>query len=520
MSKVIHKNKLKQVNKKNKARFRTKGEIKKKNKGRKNKDIITQSNQTRIKETKESRKNARHQIRKNQREKTIQEKRKLGVLGSPPKILGLIPLDNMANTKILSELIQIYCNETTNTLESPVTVYSGKYKQNFTIIEAKRTLSSILEVGKTSDIIVFVCDGGEAIDNFGNHSISALHAQGLPSFVSVVQNISKFPSKDQQTTKNFQIKHIQSHFAQEVKVSNIEHFELEQFIANSSLDEHQKYNPKDLIDWIQNKSGIDAFLRRISSMKIKSLNWKEIRPYLLVDNIDFQNYSSNEFGTLLVSGYLRGKSLDVNGLIHVPDFGDYQMEKIEIFNDPLLSKQKNHEKQQEKQNQEDIQSTLFPDPSLQESLESEKEQDFMMNEQTWPTEEEIKSAEAPIVDLTDNISNQFKQLSVQFVPSSVDKENQDFLDSQSNDIKDEEFESLLESFDINENFEFEQNTKKPVLLEERAKEDMEFPDEIDTPLTQPARIRFQKYSNIIFFNSFFSIHFFQFIFFNSFIFIF
>lgn len=31
-----------------------------------------------------------------------------------------------------------------------------------------------------------------------------------------------------------------------------------------------------------------------------------------------------------VSGFLRGQSLSVNSLIHVPGWGDFQMEKIEL----------------------------------------------------------------------------------------------------------------------------------------------------------------------------------------------
>ena len=40
------------------------------------------------------------------------------------------------------------------------------------------------------------------------------------------------------------------------------------------------------------------------------------------------------FGTLEVTGYLRGKPLSVNGLVHLPGFGDFQMFRIEAPEDP------------------------------------------------------------------------------------------------------------------------------------------------------------------------------------------
>ena len=39
-------------------------------------------------------------------------------------------------------------------------------------------------------------------------------------------------------------------------------------------------------------------------------------------------------GTLVVTGFLRGENLDVNRLIHIPNLGDFQVEKIEGPVDP------------------------------------------------------------------------------------------------------------------------------------------------------------------------------------------
>ncbi len=39
-------------------------------------------------------------------------------------------------------------------------------------------------------------------------------------------------------------------------------------------------------------------------------------------------------GTLKVSGYLRGPSLSVHGLVHLPGWGDFQMSRLDAPTDP------------------------------------------------------------------------------------------------------------------------------------------------------------------------------------------
>lgn len=39
-------------------------------------------------------------------------------------------------------------------------------------------------------------------------------------------------------------------------------------------------------------------------------------------------------GTLKVTGYLRGASLSVNQLVHIPGLGDFQMSQIDAPEDP------------------------------------------------------------------------------------------------------------------------------------------------------------------------------------------
>lgn len=81
----------------------------------------------------------------------------------------------------------------------------------------------------------------------------------------------------------------------------------------------------------------------------------------------------------------------------------------------------------------------------------------------------------------------------------VGRENQE----EDSGISDEDDESSDEVGDMDEELKYQQDDpnflsqrhQKHTNMEERAQEDMDFPDEVDTPLKE-ARIRFQKYRGI------------------------
>ena len=45
-------------------------------------------------------------------------------------------------------------------------------------------------------------------------------------------------------------------------------------------------------------------------------------------------FSQSDAGTLKLSGYIRGQTLSVNGLVHLPGWGDFQMLQIDAPHDP------------------------------------------------------------------------------------------------------------------------------------------------------------------------------------------
>ncbi|VDK56150.1 unnamed protein product [Gongylonema pulchrum] len=74
-------------------------------------------------------------------------------------------------------------------------------------------------------------------------------------------------------------------------------------------------------------------LLAISTMKKKHSFLQRTRPHLIAESAE-KIETEGDVCTLKVSGYLRGPPLNVNSLVHVPWWGDFQMQQIIIEKDP------------------------------------------------------------------------------------------------------------------------------------------------------------------------------------------
>jgi pre-rRNA-processing protein TSR1 len=148
----------------------------------------------------------------------------------------------------------------------------------------------------------------------------------------------------------------------------------------------------------------------------------------------------NEAGELLVSGWIRGSGcFNANQLVHVTGYGDYQLASITCP------------------------GGLFVADSP-EVLVAEKEPDPFGAEQTWPEEDELADAfEGLKVVMTDH--------------DAVADE-----DSSDDDLPEEVLGNVTQ-----------------IEIEPRKEED--FPDEVDVPTDQPAKVRFRRYRGLKSFRS-------------------
>jgi ribosome biogenesis protein BMS1 len=86
----------------------------------------------------------------------------------PPVIVAIVGPPGVGKSTLIKSLIRRYTKQTFNDIRGPVTIISGK-KRRLTFIECNNDISSMIDIGKTADLILLMIDG-----SFGFEMVSTL----------------------------------------------------------------------------------------------------------------------------------------------------------------------------------------------------------------------------------------------------------------------------------------------------------------------------------------------------------
>lgn len=236
-----------------------------------------------------------------------------------------------------------------------------RFRQRFSlIVPTPGDLYAALDACKVVDSVLFLLspakdnnsllsdktsinEGALGFDQIGEELLSAIMAQGLPTPVFVLNDLEAVSLKKRNDFK----KALQK--------------QLERMI------------PLEKLHVVEKEGDALRLLHQIGSQKQRQLFQRDKRAHVLSEEIKFQqNADDPTVGTLMVDGYIRYQPLNVNGLVHIPGWGDFQMDRIEVERLPgefVFLEEAN--------------------PALQESLKAENDPDPMNGEQTWPYQEEM-----------------------------------------------------------------------------------------------------------------------------------
>ncbi|KAI8078242.1 uncharacterized protein B0P05DRAFT_543072 [Gilbertella persicaria] len=475
-----------QSNKPFKSRHATKGQLREASKGKINRTSVKQANGLKT-VSKIDRRHAAKILQQKKREDVTRISRIFEGRQGAPKIVPVLPLcpDSDVASAIASLYrslgLQVPSNADTEATVLPV----ERFKQKVQLVPLKRNFIDVIDAFKVADFGILLMSSDVEVDSFGINTLLAILNQGIVNVVPVVQHMDKVPAKLRTSTKKSLTAFVQQFFPEQEHLYSLD-------TDNDSL----------------------SALRYITGQRPKPMSWRDNHPYLLADNVEYDPITP-ERGTLKVTGYARGNPFNANRLVHLQNFGDFQIQQI-------TSADLTHQNEM----QQDAQVIDTPNPEEQDDLVAENEPDFMDNEQTWPTEEELAEADARVrrmrqLDNEESTKRVPKGTSSYQAAWIVDEEDAEYseeeeeedqmMDEEDDDVvepaasafpdDDDEYEDIeLEDKEEKDEFDAEEEARQyEAYLKQRQEEYQnydEFPDEIDTPMHITARERFARYRGL------------------------
>ncbi|CAM9722015.1 unnamed protein product [Scytosiphon promiscuus] len=433
---------------------------------------------------KQNRANHAVQMRKKKREEIWLQKR-LGSDAGPPKLCVWVSLSATAAPDAIQQGVLDQCARSSGEPATGVGVVSAafnQFKQRVTFLNPGRDLAAVLEFAKIADLLLVVLPVEQgpdsAVDEEGDMMITALKAAGLPAVVGVVQGLESLKGKRQSDMKKWGQRFFETEFAGQAKAIDA---------SNSSL-----------------------LARTLSTTAPRRIHWRSIRSYLIADStkiVPLDGPMGTEVGTLHVCGYIRGRPLGVNQVVHVSSAGHFGLRQINSAAEPFPVRPKDRSaaarEEQAAVRNPDGQVLARADPE-REDLGVEATVDELAGEQTWPTEQELAQADgAQVGDVAmDHEATQRREHdSGKALPQGWSNYQAEWLgdagsaDGDSGNGSDEgDTWALDEEMQDDDGFGDLTDASLDAAKRQVAEnEDTRFPDEVDTPADRSARDRFARF---------------------------
>ncbi|CAK9437412.1 uncharacterized protein LODBEIA_P17900 [Lodderomyces beijingensis] len=472
-----HRNTLKNDHKPFKSKHATKGQLKNQYKGKVEKSASSGSVSKPL--DKVARKNLAKQLKGNKILESKLAKSLFEGNSGAQKIITIICLTNdLSPVDIANQLFN-------QDKEQPQAEFSypgisnlqiKKFKSNFKVIlPNQNSILDVLDAAKVADFVVFGVSATQEVDAaYGEKVLRALLAQGIGSVVGVLPNLATaYPKRNLQLDVKQSLQSFFNHF----------------------------FPAEDKLYMLESDSENSNCLRYLCQKFPQSVTWRDSRSWLVADTL-----TATEDG-IVVEGVCRGTGFNVNRLVHIPGFGDFQVDKIEKI---AKSSSKNRN---EMQIDEDVENSFLPDDSRDtlDELNPEPIDDALVDEDNmWDDNGAFGVRSEGKIYFDDDASASQIAKRVPRGTSEYQKKwfVEDVLDENASDLEDEEAEAEVEEEEVmaEEEEEGEEGQKEGAFInattdyadsemhidlspeeEQRqleefrkaAKEDLEFPDEIE-----------------------------------------
>ncbi|KAI0181979.1 DUF663-domain-containing protein [Hypoxylon sp. FL1284] len=418
---------------------------------------------------------------------------------SAPRIVAVIPLctdvDVSAAIKSLNSSLDIE-SEITGTNPR---VSVDRFKQKLQYVPTGRDLTACMDAGRIADYVLFVLSSEVEVDGLGELIIRSIENQGISTLFTVVQNLDKIqPAKARPDV----VKSLAS------------------FMTHFHPGQEKVYS-------LDSRQECSNLMRSLCTTTPKGINWRDQRSWMLVDEIQ---WPATESEATVLTGVVRGKGLKADRLVHVGDWGTFQIGKITAApiptnkrkGDAMAVDQTETENVLESpdEDQDDL-AELAPEEMMEDvdidgdMTEPTSKKGVLLDDHHYFSEEEPEAYVAPkklpkgtsnyqaawfLDDVSDSESELDDEEMEDVGADSIPAAPEDGMEGIANK---EPTEAAMSDYPQSEMFIEPDEADDAVQLEayrarkrDEAEEDMEFPDEIELHPNVLARERLSKYRGL------------------------
>lgn len=426
------------------------------------------------------------QIRANKRKAVLEQRRGYEGTSNAPALIAVLAIgDSCKASEFISSLSK--CDETIlSTLGHNVVYFAiPKLKSRIGFLVPNQwKVDDVLDCIKVSDLVCILWPYDGELSRNDQLLLTIMKAHGLPSVVNIAPGLSNIPigKRREDARKSVQ-----------TLIADINLTTCKLFCCDTEMERQ-------------------LIVRHFVEMKKTRTILQQRRPHMLVEKLELVDDNAG-ICSLLVSGYLRGPVWNVNRLVHIQGWGDFQIRRILTQADPHPL-----QKRKEPTEEDSPKILVVADESRCEPLQTEIVPDPMNSEQTWPDEYDISHDEklktepgvrrVPkgtsgyqatwILDEEDSSCSDEEEISdgeegrrqcIGENEMEMESAMKSDVDEQSTMGEDDDMTSVVDDGDEDDNLDEVEKYR-------RERENAQFPDEIDTPLHDLARIRFQKYRGL------------------------
>ncbi|GES57159.1 pre-rRNA processing protein Tsr1 [Aspergillus terreus] len=218
-----------------------------------------------------------------------------------PRHVAVVPLspdiDVASAIQALNESVDVTA---AISLDTVTRVRIDRFRQSLQYIPAKYDLMNALDVCRMADFVVLVLSAEVEVEEQGELLLRSIEGQGISNVVTIVQGLEKINPAKKRPQVVSSLKSFINHFFPSV----------EKVLSAESRQE------------------CSNAIRSLCTATPKGIRWRDDRSWMLVENVQWPESNAEVVDDVVLTGIVRSKGLKADRLVHIPGWGDFQIDSI------------------------------------------------------------------------------------------------------------------------------------------------------------------------------------------------